>query len=66
MLIQHQGMMNLWLNLRRSLSKQSKKIKVNSAEKEVTVPEIKEKQEILIFPYGSKEMVVYKEQGNQN
>ena len=58
-------MMNLWLNLRRSISKNSipktRTIKVPSIPDNFNDDENKE--EIFTFPYGTKECVVYKGKG---
>lgn len=64
-------MMSLWVNLRRSLSKQSKKVidgsskQLDKTTKDFVADKVKEKREIFTFPYGSKECVVYKEKGKK-
>lgn len=60
--------MNLWLNLRRSLSNKSipkrSSIKIPTGPIEAATFDEKDKNEIFKFPYGTKECVVYKEKGN--
>lgn len=56
-------MMNLWLNLRRSICKKSIPKTVPKTVKISPVPVDLNKDEIFTFPYGTKECVVYKEKG---
>lgn len=62
--------MNLWLNLRRSLCKNSipKAVVRNRSMTISSVPVTgSNKEEIFTYPYGTKECVVYKQKGkNRN
>ena len=54
-------MLSLWLNLRRSISKQFRNISVA----EIKTIAFKDEGEIFKFPYGTKECVVHREKGNK-